>query len=635
MAFQSGAFQAGAFQGAGSNRLTAVEAGEDTFAGSAVSSVSGNLGAIEEGSDVASGSLSSLLAASLAAVETGSDTFVGVGPLALLHAVESGSDSFSGFGDSTGQIIVTPRDVSGGTAYLIELQAAHRVTGAAKTFYFSSDGFNTLPTDAPANQHYEGRIKSPGNYDRALFSNGTTSGEVSVGFGFIELNNAEGSLDYLRDYAFDGYSLRILTISRLNPVYSEAKRIFSGTAEQVELSWQAVKVLIRDRLAELDVAMQTVTFAGTTTSGGMNEAEGSAEDLKGKPKPLTYGAPAQVVPATANGFDLIYAAGADGLASFTEVRDKGVPIAFSGQNYTTVAALRSATIPEGQYATALNLGLFRLKAKPVGQVTCRPVYGAAAANRTAAQLTKQILLKKGFVENVHFLAKDVAALDALNSAEIGYFVGTEEEKALESIRKILGSIGAALVPDRLGVFRMLRLDPPSGYPVLTLTKAELLESSGQAAIRQMATGDDGRGVAAWKVTTKYRKNWSVMNDNELSQVLTDTAYRAFAIEEWRTAVAKNEAVKAIHKLSPELTYETYLISEAAALAEANRLLAMHSVRRDRFQVTIRGYLAEVVDLASVVRLQLNRFGLNDGKDFSCIGISENYQTGNTVLDLWG
>ena len=619
MPFQSSAFQGSAFQlvpGPNSGQIAA------SFTPPLVAAISAH---VIVGAALAAGFVPSFTASFAADVRNSAQLSVSFVPPLV----------FAGSGDSDGQIIVIPREVTGGIAYLIEIQAAHRVTGVARTFYFSSDGFNTLPTDTPANQHFAGGIKSPGNYDRALFSSGTTSGEVSVGFGFIELVNADGSQDHLRDYAFDGYSLRILTVPRLNPVYAEAKRLFSGTVEQVELSWQSVKVLIRDRLAELDVALQTVTFAGTTIAGGMNEAEGLPDDLKGKLKPLSYGVPAQVVPATANSFDLIYAAGADGLASFAEVRDKGVPITYSGQNFTTVSGLRSATIPEGQYATALNLGLFRLKAKPIGQVTCKPVYGAAAANRTAAQLAKQILIKKGFVENVHFLAKDVAALDALNSAEIGYFVGTEEEKALETIRKILGSIGAALVPDRLGVFRMLRLDPPSGYPALALTKAELLSSSGQPAIRQMATGDDGRGVPAWKVTTQYRKNWSVMNDNELSQVLTDAAYRAFATEEWRTAVAKNEAVKAIHKLSPELTYETYLVSEAAALTEANRLLAMHSVRRDRFQVTIRGYLAEVVDLASVVRLQLNRFGLDDGKDFTCIGISENYQTGNTVLDLWG
>lgn len=257
MAFQSGAFQAGAFQGAGGNRLAAVETGEDTFASSASSSIVASLVAVEEGADLANASLSSSVGVWLAAIETGSDTFVGVGPFALLHAVESGSDSFSGSGDSDGQTIIIPREVVGGVAYLIEIQAAHRLTGAAKTFYFSSDGFNSLPTDTPANQHFTGGIKSPGNYDRALFSNGTTSGEISVGFGFIELQNADGSQDHLRDYAFDGYSLRILTVPRLNPVYAEAKRLFSGTVEQVELSWQSVKVLIRDRLAELDVALQT------------------------------------------------------------------------------------------------------------------------------------------------------------------------------------------------------------------------------------------------------------------------------------------------------------------------------------------------------------------------------------------
>lgn len=637
MAFQPGAFQAGAFQGAATNQLIAREVGSDGFAGSVSSVTAGALTVREGGSDAVAFLISSATSGSLAASEAGADGFTGVGPRGLLRVRESGRDGFSGAGNSSGQIIVIPRAPVGGTGYLVEMQSVHRVTGAARTFYFSTDAFNSLPSDNPPNQHYMVRIKNPGNYSRSLFSPGATSGDVSVGYGYIELVNMDGDLDELRDYAFDGYSLRILTISRLRPVYAEASRLFGGTMEQVELSWESARVLIRDRLAELDKALQTVLFAGTTTAGGMNEAEGQPDDLKGKPKPLCYGAPAQIVPAPANSFDLIYSAGADGLDAIGEVRDKGVLLTASGADYSTVAALRTASIPSAQYATARALGLFRLGSSPQGQVTCAPVKGANAAARTAGQLARLVLLKAGYVQDTDFLASDVTALDALNSAEVGYYVDTEEETTLDVVRNILGSIGATIVPNRLGVFRLVRFSAPSGYPVLTLTAADLLTTGdqGQKAIEQLATGDEGKGVPAWKVTVKYRRNWSVMTSNDLASVNVTAAFRSFATEEWRTAVASDNAVKAKHKLSPELTFETYLISEAAAQAEANRLLALHSVRRERFKVTVKSWMAAPMDLGSVCRLQINRFGLSAGRDFTVIGITENYQTGNTMLDLWG
>lgn len=637
MAFQSGAFQAGAFQGAGGNRLVAVEVGDDTFTGASATLSPAVLAAVEGSNDVFVGSSSTSTPATLTAREQGSDTFTGNGALVLLRARETGADKFSGLSNSAGQIIVIPRAPVGGTGYLVEMQSVHRVSGTARTFYFSTDAFNSLPSDTPANQHYKVRIMNPGNYSRSLFSPGTTSGDVSVGYGYIELVNMDGELDELRDYAFDGYSLRILTISRLRPVYVEASKLFDGTMEQVELSWESARVLIRDRLAELDKALQTALFAGTTIAGGMNEAEGQPDDLKGKPKPLCYGAPAQIVPSPANSFDLIYSAGADGLDAITEVRDKGVLLTASGNDYATIASLRTASIPSGQYATVKALGLFRLSSSPQGQVTCAPVKGLNAAARTAAKLARLVLLKAGFVENTHFLASDITALDALNPAEVGYYVEAEEVTTLDVVRKILGSIGAAIVPNRLGVFRLVRFAAPSGYPVLTLTDADLLTTGdqGQKAIDQLATGDEGKGVPAWKVSVKYRRNWSVMTNNDLASVNVTAPFRSFATEEWRTAVASDTGVKTKHKLSPELTFETFLVSEAAAQAEANRLLALHSVRRERFKVTVKSWMAAPLDLGSVVRLQINRFGLSLGRDFTVIGITENYQTGNTTLDLWG
>lgn len=539
--------------------------------------------------------------------------------------------------ESEGNPVINPVDLSGGVAHLVEIQGVHRQSGAARMFCFASCTFNSLPTDTPANQHYADRVKTPGSYSRSLFSAGSTSGEIEVGAGYIELSNVDGELDEMRDYAFDGYGLRILSVSRLNPVLAEARRLFSGTVEQIELTWDRARVLIRDRLAELDVNIQTVLFAGTTDHGGMNEAEGLPDDLKGKPKPLTYGAPPHIVPAAANTFDKIYAVGADGVDAVAEVRDRGVLIPYSGQDFTTVSGLRTASVPPAQFATARNLGLFRLGSKPEGQITVAPVVGADAAARTAGQLARRVLLRGGFIEGVHFRAKDIAKLDELNSAEIGLYVDTEEQKTLDVVRKILGSIGATIVPDRLGVYRMLRFDAPTAYPAVTFTEADLLTTgaNGGRAIQSLPTADEGRGVPAWKVTVKYRHNSAVMTNSDLNLVSVTDAFKAFASEEWRTVTAVNNAVKAVDKLSPELTFETYLLSEAAAQAEANRKLALHSVPRDLFQIAVRSEYVEGVDLNSSVAIQLNRFGLDAGKKFAVIGIDEDHASRKTTLDLWG
>lgn len=617
MAFQPGVFQADAFQDAAGEPRGALGA---TIAPVFVAALAGTV--------LVSGALAASFQPAFATSISGSPTVAGA-----LHASFSPAFLASFAGDSDGTIIVIPRDVTGGISYLVEIGAYDTAAETEVTLRYGSKGFNTLPTDIPPNAFYEPRIDVPGDYSRTMFADGTTSGSLQVGTGVIELKNPDGGLDELIDHAFDGRTLRILTVETERPIYADAVLVFEGTVEQVEFTWGKVTVRIRDRLTELDRPIQEAKFAGTTISGGMDEAEGGPDDIKGQPKPLTFGVPRNVPAVESNRFDRIYDLGAAGLSSVAKVRDKGVELT-AGADYATVAALRTASIPSGQYATANAVGLIRTGSVPEGQITVDPVEGPTAADRTAAQIARRILLRMGLVENSDFLAADIMALDALNSAEIGYWIGSEERTALQAIGDVLGSISATIVPDRLGIFRILRFDPPSALPVLTLTEAEIIEAAGRG-IERLTTGDQGRGVPAWRVNLRYAMNYHVMSKSELDPVEATDAFKAFVNEEWRTVTAEDATVKDVHLLSPELTFDTWLVEEAAAQAEADRRLAMHSVRRDRFRVPVKSFLVEEVDIGSVVALQIQRFGLSAGKSFSVIGIAENFETGITTLDLWG
>lgn len=635
MSFQTGAFQSGAFQGAQEEGGTlsaifepvfvAAFAGAVLVSGALAGSFSPVFAASFQGEPKVQGEL----AASLAPTFTAS--FTGSASRGWLGATFSPTFVAAFTGDSEGSIVIIPRDVTGGIAYLVEIDALDP-DDAPVTLRYGSIGFNTLPTDTVPNAHYAERVKVPGDYSRAMFADGTTSGDIEVGAGVIELINVDGELDGLKDHAFDGRTLRILTVERQKPVYADAVVVFEGTVEQVELTWSKATVRLRDRLAELDTAIQTTLFAGTTIAGGMNEAEGGPDDIKGQPKPLTFGAPKNVPAVASNSFDHIFDVGQNGLSNVAAVRDRGVALTYSGNDYTTVAALRTASITAGQYSTARNLGLIRTAAAPAGELTADPVEGTS---RTAAALAARVLQRAGQISGEDFLPADIAALDALNGAEIGYWIGTSETTALQVSSDILNSIGAALVPDRLGVFRMYRLDDPAAkQPVLTLTKNEMLEPSARG-VERVVTGDQGKGVPAWQVTLNYARNYQTMRKADLDQVNATASFKAFAEQEWRTAVAKNQAVKDRHKLATELTFDTYLLNEADAQTEANRRLGLHSVARDRLRVPVKSFLVEQVDIGSIIALQMPRFGLGAGKNFAVIGIAENFQTGITTLDLWG
>lgn len=540
-------------------------------------------------------------------------------------------------GTSEGHPIVIPRNIAEGVDYLVEIEALDVAADEPLLLTYSGQGFTTLPTDSLPNRAFDPHVRVPGDYSRSMFGAGGTFGDLQVGAGVVTLINLDARLDGLADFAFDGRAITVKTVARMRPLYENAVTVFRGTMSHAEFTADEVRLVIRDRLAVLDRPIQETLYAGTTIAGGMGEAEGRPEDLKGRPKPLPFGAPLNVQAVLSNAFDRVYDLGEGGLNDILEVRDGGVLLTPSGSDHADLAALLAASIPPGHWGTCLATGQIRLGSEPNGQVTARPVKGATAADRTAAQLARRILLRMGLVEDVDFPADDIAALDALNSAEIGYWIGAEEQTALVALSRILNSIGATCGPDRLGVFRLYRLDDIAGddFPVATFTAAEILREGD--GLERLGTGDRGSGVPSWRITMNYGHNGAVMSAAELADEALSLSdpFRAFAGQEWRSVVAEDEAVKAAHLLSPELVFESYMIHEADAQAEADRRKTLYGRRRDRYRVPAKSYLAEPVDLNSVVALRVNRFGLSAGKRFRVIGLDENHEERETTLDVWG
>ena len=516
--------------------------------------------------------------------------------------------------------------------YLLEIDAYDATKAAVVTLTYGTDGYVTRPNDTRPNTFYDPRVQQPGNYERHAFSPGTTGGEVTIGTGEIVLVNPDGVLDPLIDLAFDGRAVRIFRLDSPAAAFSTAVPVFRGTLDQAEFGYSKVTLRIRDRLAQLQVPLQTMLYAGTTISGGLAEAEGRPEDLKGQPKPLLFGRARGISAPQANAYDLIYQVSSKALASIEAVYDKGVLLTAS-TNYPTVAALRGATIPAGQYATCLTLGLFRLSSTPAGQVTVDATEGATLADRSAARVAQRILAQ------ISLQAGDLAtatfdALHTVQPAEVGIWLDTSAHTVIEAVTAILGSIGAYLIPDRLGVFRVGRLQAPAGTPVISFDSDIDILDRGQG-IERVTSNDQGSGIPTYQVTVQYGRNYTVQTAGDLNQVNSTVPYRAFATMELRTAVAKDDTVKVAHLLATDLTFTTYFTTEADATAEAARLLALYKVRRDRYNIPVKPDAAASVDLGQVSSVTSRRFGMATGKPFIVIGMIEDFGTGVTTLDLWG
>ena len=525
--------------------------------------------------------------------------------------------------------------------YLVEFQA-HDGT-AVVTERFATEGYNTGPLDTPANTHWQGRVIDPGNFSQAVFSNGTTSGEARAGKGFVELaigdDGVGNDIDRLATHAVDGRRITIYALDHVQSPWSSRQVVFTGTMEQIEVDRTKATIRLRDRLEDLRKPVQSVLYLGTTTDGTKTDAEGRKDDLKDKPKPKAWGVNRNVPGVVSNRYRQVLDFASNGVFVFGAVRDRGVALT-PGANHATSAALIGATVAAGQYATCFASGQIKLGSPPAGEITADIVEGAAGS-RSAPRVARRILESVGFVDGVDFAADELESLQAVQPAEVGVWIGTDTREVLPVLVAVLDSIGVYVVPDARGVLHFGRVAIVAGSADPVIDETIILD--GTRKLERLGTGDDGRGVPAWKVTVEYAPAWSVQAEDQLSNVNSTPEVRAFASVEFRTAVASSEAIKSVYLRATELTFSTLLAGEADATAEAQRRLGIYGVRRERYRVPLHASKAQGFRLGQIVTLRYPRFGLAGGKPMMIIGLdvtlpsrqSDSTVPGIVILDLFG
>lgn len=260
------------------------------------------------------------------------------------------------------------------STWLIEVGCYIDGTGES-TLYYSDTGYNSLPSDTPANQHYSPRLVSPGSVARSIFDQGTTFGATSVGYGVVVLGNSDGALDALRDYGWSR-SVVIKQITARQPekaALSTAVRRFAGVVDHIESDFDEIRLVLRDELALLDVPIQGARFAGTST--GATGIEGDAT-LEGAPKPMAFGgALRNITPALANASNEVYAWNHDtdgataATAAVSAARNGGATYTLSGTDRANLAAMEAATPTAGQADTCLAESLLRTNGSVTAAIT--------------------------------------------------------------------------------------------------------------------------------------------------------------------------------------------------------------------------------------------------------------------------
>lgn len=503
---------------------------------------------------------------------------------------------------------------------LIELTAAIDAAGTTQTFYLSTDSFVTEPVDTPANTAFTPCLMSPGSLGMNAYSDGRTGGATRLETGEIVVANTDGQFDGWLNYSFDGRACVIR--SGIAGAYPGAfSAVLTGTVESIEADWHKIVIRLRDKAWLLDKPAFEGRYLGNNSLP--NGLEGTADDLKGQAKPHAYGKVMNVSPPCVNTSRLIYEVSP--CNSVDAVYDRGAPLT-AGAVYTSQADMETTAPAAGQYRAWPAGGYIRLGSTSAGLITADMTQGAAASNRTAAQMLKHLAEDAGLTAG-EISSADVTALDAANSNVLGIWI-EGEITFREVMDSIANSIGAWYGFDSAGVLRMGQLVAPSGTPIITLYDYDTHDGIERRPLKDNT-------VPIWRAVCRHTKNWTVQ-ESDLAGAVTD-ARRAILAEEWRGANSDDPAIKTQWLLAGELEHDTLMTSAADASTEAARLLAMYKVRRDLYDVpvTLDILTANSLKLMDVVELELARFGMDSGKLFRIIGIRADLSKHRVILSLWG
>ena len=418
------------------------------------------------------------------------------------------------------------------------------------------------------------------------------NGKSSINSGDIEFDNTEGTLDTWFDDVWVNRNVNVLVGDVRDP-RSSFQIIFNGVIEDIGTrARDTVNLRIRDKLNRLNVPVSEEKLGGATSN-------------KNELLPICLGECFNISPLLTNPATLEFQFNKVGSESIIEVRDNGVPVSVTAD---------------------LGNGKFTLLTSPAGKITAS-VQGELSIDfkTTVRGIVQRLISAYGEPPENRFGGVDIDlanfdTFDAANQQPIGVYI-SRRQNLLSICSKIASSVGAQLVMSREGKLQLIKAEvPPAGsYRAINSSNMTL----GSLRIR-----DKIEVQAGFKIG--YDKNWAVQ-DGLLTGIPEE--HKALFAQEWLTVTASDAAVKSAYKIDEEpKQIDTFLLVDADATTEANRLLALFKV--PRFSLEFEGY-AELMDLrlGDYVTITNSRFGLDAGKNGTVVGLSLDWDKYKVTVEV--
>lgn len=518
------------------------------------------------------------------------------------------------------------------------LDAAHVLPAALAapqtvgTLRWASAGYISDIADAPANTLWEPRLLGEVTLQQSAADALSIGGTLSLGVGEVGLADADSALaDLDRWGTADGRAVQITVIPVENAQRSDAGTPLAGAAlgMRMDLFTGHATILRTDPVVAFRGMVQRVDRRGDRTGVlritdvverlatplqpmkylGAGGTEGG-DDLKGKPKPVALGRPANVEPVYLGNIDLGAGIGAletyqvhwRAVEDITAVRIRGVSQTLVGGTPTT-----------GQARVFASLGMFQLGSSADGIVTA-DVRGDAAGGYVSSlpgviRRLVQSLGPQFGTDDIDATAFAFAEADL--PGEVGWYAGPEDVTCAEVASGLVAHCGAVLAGGRQGRLRLFDPIAP-GTDQFSLSMPQII------ACRPVPLPAGLRPLPR-EATVGWRRNWTPVSDPAGSVTAAD---RQWLQAEQRGPVrAASALITGYVAQQRTLAFRGLYWAQADAQARANKWRDWLAAGPRMFDVITDRYLGQV-ECGHIGRIAYPAWGLDAGVRVIVLGWAE-------------
>lgn len=500
------------------------------------------------------------------------------------------------------------------------LMVAGPLNGGGTFIRLSDKGFHSTPSDTPANQTFSPRLLTALKIGVVASRGGEFSGRSEPAVGDIVVANPDGSLDSDLTFGWDGREIEVLA-GGPDFTLEQFETVFKGTADGLTWDERQILIRLRDRQLFLNKPVQENLYSGAGLLDGNSE-------VKSKPKPLTYGVVNNLEPLLIDTTSLVYQIHDGSIQAVDEVRDQGVALTDDGD----LTDVYTWTPVAGKYVTNLFKGVMRLGASPAGRITA-DVQGDNAGlgiggfiNTTATIIRRIVTTRLGDDDLTDPDDIDVPAfntVDSLFSGEIGLHIPAVARQTSSILDEMMvGAVGFWTFTRKGRLTIGLVRAPQTASR--TLTNADNL----LPGVRRLPTV-----APSWRRRVGYEPMQVTQDPDELAGAVTDANVAKFGAKH-RFVSVSDTTVRDKHALARDAETLTLLNLEADASALAQELQDTFGPDRDRYQWRVPRALLRFW-VGDVHTLQISRFGLDAGKNFLILGITEDASKDSVTVEYWG